>query len=176
MLQATFRLLAVASLASLIACVADRQRLGDIRLRPYGNIQASLSSFSVQQGRILSPDLDLTVEADGCIRGLVGRSMIQLCQKGTPVPQREGAEKVEHWQGLGGDFVVEIEQKGTRLRADGYLSTRGGAGTPIQATLPLGQGPQWDEIRRHPALLAVAAALVGVRGEPDADAIDVFTR
>ena len=73
MLQATFRLLAVASLASLIACVADRQRLGDIRLRPYGNIQASLSSFSVQQGRILSPDLDLTVEADGCIR--IGRPL-----------------------------------------------------------------------------------------------------
>lgn len=42
------RVLAVAMLASLLACVADRQRLGDIRLRPYGNIQSSLSSFSVQ--------------------------------------------------------------------------------------------------------------------------------
>jgi hypothetical protein len=36
----------------------------------------------------------------------------------------------------------------------------------MQATVQLGQGPQWDELRRHPALLAIAAATAGVRGEP----------
>ena len=172
------RRLVLAAALSLAACAAGRPRLGEIRLRPYGNLTASLSSFSVQQGRILSPDLDLTVEEDGCIRGLWRRNPLQLCQTKPPEPSREGAQQVQHWQGLGGDFVVELEENGTRMRADGYLSPGGGAsrGFPIQATLPMGKGPHWDELRKHPALLAVAAAMSGVRGEPDSDALETFTR
>jgi hypothetical protein len=174
----SWQLFAVLSLSALSGCVADRARLGEIRLRPYGNLTAHLSSFSVQEGRILSPDLDLTVEPDGCIRGLVGHNPLQICQKGedAPNPERAGASKVQHWQGLGGDFVVELEEHGTRLRADGYLAPGGGLGSPLQATLPMGTGPQWDELRKHPALLAVAAAVAGVRGEPDTDAVERFTR
>ena len=174
--MAIARLLVLIPLVLASGCVADRVRLGEIRLRPYGNITSGLRTFSIQQGRILSPDLDLVVEADGCIRGSVRNALIQLCRKGNPPPERDGAEMVEHWQGLGGDFVVELEEKSTRLRADGYLRIGGGSGSPIQATLPLGQGPQWDEIRRHPAFLAVAAAISGVSGEPDADAVERFTR
>jgi hypothetical protein len=170
-------LVAVAALCALLACATpSRERLGDIRLRPYGSLTAPLSTFSVQQGRILSPDLDLTVEPDGCIRGLVHRAPLQLCQKQAPPPQREGASKIQHWQGLGGDFVVEIEEQGKRLRADGFLSTGGGSGRPLQATIPLGQGRQWDELRNNPALLAVAAAVAGVSGEPDSDAAERLTR
>ena len=147
-----------------------------MRPAPTRSITAGLQTFSVQQGRILSPDLDLVVEPDGCIRGSVRSALVQLCRKGNPPPAKEGAEMVEHWQGLGGDFVVEIEEKSTRLRADGYLRIGAGFGSPLQATLPLGQGPQWDEIRRHPALLAVAAAIAGVSGEPDSDAVERLTR
>ena len=168
--------LVIVSLVVLSGCMAERQRLGEIRLRPYGSITDGLQTFSLQKGRILSPDLDLVVEADGCIRGSVRSSIIELCQKGSPPAAKEGAELVEHWQGLGGDFIVELEEKSTRLRADGYLRIGPGSGSPIQVTLPLGQGPQWDEIRRHPAFLAVAAAISGVRGEPDADALERFTR
>jgi hypothetical protein len=37
---------------------------------------------------------------------------------------------------------------------------------PLDATVPLGKGPQWDELRKHPAFLALAAGVTGVRGEP----------
>ena len=161
---------------SLAGCVATRVSLGEIRLRPYGSFTAPLSSFSVQQGRIFSPDIDLTVEDDGCIRGVWGRNPLQICPKTPPEPAREGGFHTEHWQGLGGDFVVELEENGTRMRADGYLSAGGVRGVPVQATLPMGKGPQWDELRKHPALLAVAATMAGVRGEPDSDAVDTFTR
>jgi hypothetical protein len=45
----------------------------------------------------------------------------------------------------------------------------------MNATVPLGQGPQWDELRRHPALLAIAAAAAGIRGEPNQQARDTIT-
>jgi len=165
--------LVAAGVALLSACAtsSDRPRLGDITLRPYGSITAPQTTFSVQQGRILSPDVDVTVEPDGCLRGTVGTSPFQVCNKGPVAPLKEGAEKVEHWQGTGGDFVVELEDRGTRLRADGTLIAGPGRGLPLQVTLALGQGPQWDEIRKHPALLAVAAAVAGVRGEPDRSAV-----
>jgi hypothetical protein len=162
-----------AGVALLSACAtsSDRPRLGDITLQPYGNLTAPQTTFSVQQGRILSPDLDLSVQPDGCIRGTVGTSPFEVCNKGSVAPLKEGAEKVEHWQGPGGDFVVELEDRGTRLRADGTLIAGRGNGVPLQVTLALGQGPQWDEIRKNPALLAAAAAVAGVRGEPDRNAV-----
>src|SRR5947209_8710454 len=131
----------------------QRTRLGDINLRPYGSFTAPISTFSVQEGRILSPDLDLSVQPDGCIDGLMRNNQpLHMCKtREAPPPEREGAQRVEHWQGLGADFVVELEDGGKQLRADGFLSPSGSVARsiPIQVTLPLGNGPAWEEIRKY---------------------------
>ena len=49
---------------------------------------------------------------------------------------------------------------------DGYLKVGNASTLPVQATVPIGQGPQWEELRKHPVLLALAATAAGVRGEP----------
>jgi hypothetical protein len=165
--------------AGLVACASgksvERQRLGDIRLVQYGNPSATPIVLSVQTGRIVSPDVDLAVDPDGCIRGRVPGGDIEVCSK-TPPPPLAPGEHVELWSGNGGNFTVELTNGGNDLRADGFLRPTGGLTIPMNATIPLGQGPQWDELRGHPALLAIAAAAYGIRGEPNQQARDTITR
>jgi hypothetical protein len=149
----------------LAACASSRAGLGEVRLRPYTQIAGYPTVFSVQQGRIFNPQLDVTVEADGCVRGTVGPSPVQLCSKTEKAPPEKEGNVVEHWAGTGGDVTLELEDQGRKLRMDGFLKVGGGT-LPVQATVPIGQGPQWEELRKHPVLLAVAAAAAGVRGEP----------
>ena len=155
-------------LAAACATTGGRVRYGDITLRPYGAPQASPAVFSVQQGRIVSPTLDLVEEPDGCIRGNVLNGLVVLCKAGQPPPPLGGAGgRVEQWTGNGGNFTLELSEDGSMLRMDGYLRPTSATDIPMQATVPLGKGPEWDELRRHPAFLAIAAALAGIRGEPD---------
>ena len=152
----------------LAACASSRAGLGEVRLRPYSEIQSSPTVFSVQEGRIFNPAVDVALDQDGCLRGNVGRAPVQLCSKSEKAPPLAEGDIVEHWAGTGGDVTLELEEQGKKLRMDGYLNVGGpGAGTlPVQATVPVGQGPQWEELRKHPILLAMAAAAAGVRGEP----------
>ncbi len=148
------------------ACAATRPSLGDIQMRPYTDVQAIPHVFSVQDGRILSPELDLSIDEHGCALGVINQSPIQLCSKAQKGEPSEPGGLVEHWAGSSGDLTTELIDKGKSLRADGFLNVGGGV-LPIQTTLPLGNGPKWDELRKHPILAAVAAAVSGVRGEPD---------
>lgn len=155
-------------LAALLSggCAAGKASLGDVTLRPYGDPMLVPTSFGVQQGRILSPDLNVSVESDGCLRGNIQSDGVELCQQKSPrAPERPG-DLLQRWSGTSGDFTVEILNGGAQLRMDGYLRHAGGT-LPMAATLPLGRGPQWDELRKDPALLAIAATLTGVSGEPD---------
>ena len=149
----------------LAACAADRPRLGEVRLRSYTQTTGSPETYSVQKGRILNPNVDLVVDADGCIRGSLRNGMVQLCSKSEKASPSEEGAVVEHWAGTGGDMTLEIFDHGNKLRMDGYLRA-GQDSIPLQATVLVGQGPQWDELRKHPALLAIAAAISGVQGEP----------
>jgi hypothetical protein len=165
------------SAASFVLVVAaacattNRAQYGSFRLRPYGAPGATPAVFSVQQGRIVSPDLDVDEEPDGCLRGKARNIPVQLCPaKGTPPPEQPG-DKVEQWTGPTGNFTIELMDHESRLRMDGFLRGGGGREIPLNATLPLGKGPQWDELRKHPAFLALAAAVSGVRGEPNEAAI-----
>ncbi len=59
---------------------------------------------------------------------------------------------------------------GMGLRGPSGLSGPGGGGPErpvwMHITLPLGRGPQWDELRKNPILYAIAAASIGlVAGE-----------
>jgi hypothetical protein len=154
---------------------SNRPQLGTIHLRPYTAPGTSPAVFSVQQGRILSPDLDVVAEADGCLRGHAGNSPVELCPaKGTPPPEKPG-DKVEQWTGPTGNFTLELMDGGSRLRMDGFMRAAGGRmggrEIPMNATVPLGKGPHWDELRKHPAFLALAATISGIRGEPTESAI-----
>lgn len=155
--------IALALLAVSAACAASRPSLGDVNLKPYSRSFDSPTTFGVQPGRIVSPELDLAVQEDGCIRGTAVRAFFQFCSKEQKAAPSEPGALVQHWAGTGGDFTLELLDHGNKLRADGYLSQGGG---PVHATIPFGKGAQWDELRKNPALLVVAAAVAGVSGEP----------
>jgi hypothetical protein len=171
------RTILICTLAVLAGCATagEKPSLGEINLRQYkyGTIAADKHTYSVFAGRILSPDLDVSIDADGCMKGSYGVNLFRVCRDPEPAAaersERPGASHVEHWRGQSGDFWVELENNGKELRADGYLSVSlGRAGTPVHATMPFGSGPQWDELRKNPALLAIAGAQSRVRGQPDA--------
>jgi hypothetical protein len=148
------------------ACAAGRPGLGEVQFRPYTDVQATPAVFTVQQGRIFNPDLDVTLEPGGCARGNMGSAAVQLCSKADKAPPEKPGDVVEHWAGVSGDVTLELQDQGKRLRMDGYLNLGGRGTIPVQATVPLGTGPQWEELRKHPVLLAIAAAAAGIRGEP----------
>lgn len=149
----------------LAACASSRAGLGEVRFRPYTQFAGYPTVFSVQEGRIFNPDLDVVLQPDGCLRGTIATAPVQLCSKAEKAPPEKEGDVVEHWAGVGGDVTLELQDQGKKLRMDGFLKL--GAGTlPVQATVLIGQGPQWEELRKHPILLALAAAAAGVRGEP----------
>ena len=79
--------LPVVILSAAACATTNRAQYGNINLRPYGDPGAVPASFSVQQGRILSGRLDAVLDPDGCIRGSVGNSGLELCPaKGLPPP------------------------------------------------------------------------------------------
>jgi hypothetical protein len=166
------RFVALLVLSLAVACATtSRNHLGNIHLRPYGSPGAIPAVFSVQQGRIVAPDLDVVEDPDGCLRGTARTGPLELCPaKGKPPPEQEG-DKVEQWAGPTGNFTLELMERETKLRMDGYLRSGGASEIPMNATIPLGKGPQWDELRKHPAFLALAAAVAGIRGEPNDAAI-----
>ena len=87
--------------AAACATTSNRAQYGSIRLRPYGDPGAIPAVFSVQDGRIVNPDLDLVQDPDGCLRGRARNIPIDLCPaKGTPPPEQPG-DKVEQWTGAG---------------------------------------------------------------------------
>jgi hypothetical protein len=157
---------AVMLMLGCAACAGGRTRLGDVTLRPYGDPGAVPTTYGVQEGRLVSPNVDVVVDPDGCARGMVLNTMTQICKQVSPRAPTEAGDVVQRWTGPGGDFTLELQDAGKKLRMDGYLRIANG-NLPLQATVPLGQGPQWDELRRHPVLLAIAAAATGIRGEPE---------
>ena len=162
------RWMVAAVVLAACATTGGRTRYGEISLRPYGAALATPVVFSVQEGRILSPNVDLVVDPDGCIRGNVVNGPVVLCNRGQPPPPLGASDnRVEQWTGTGGNFTLELQDAGKMLRMDGYLRPTSGVEIPMEATVPLGKGPQWDELRKHPAFLAIAAAVAGIRGEPD---------
>jgi hypothetical protein len=146
-------------LALLAGCAAGARSLGEIRLGPFTDASGLPATFEVQERRVLSRDLDILLASDGCIRGTFGLRPVEFCQRPGAPP---GAQV---WSGSSGRFTLEL--RADAVHVDGVLGNEAAPlERPFMATLPLGKGPQWDELRRHPALLAVAAASAGVHGEP----------
>jgi hypothetical protein len=152
-------------LALCASCSASRATLGQIQLERPSDRQFARIEYTVQQGRVMSQDLDLSEQENGCLSGTFISAPLELCPAGTAEVLR-----AQRWTGSGGDFLVEVIEGATAVRAAGQLWPGGvRPGIPVHVTVPLGAGPQWDELKRKPALLAVAAAVAGVRSGPRRD-------
>jgi len=121
---------------------------GTIAIKSGANAAARPVTFSVGKGTISSSDMHAWVEGD-CIHGSVGRTPIDFCHD---------ASDPTHWTGSSGEFFVEHLDKTSRfLQVRGHFTVEAGREYGMTQQVDLGDGPQWDELRRNPALLAVAA-------------------
>ena len=74
------RIAASSILVLLAACATtNRAQYGSVRLRPYGDPGATPAVFSIQDGRIVNPDLDVVQDPDGCLRGSARNNAVDLC-------------------------------------------------------------------------------------------------
>lgn len=154
-----------AALAGLAACGPARQRLGDVTLRS-SSVYGGFLTFGVEEGHIVSPELDASYDERGCVKGMLGSDLLHLCRQANAGEPAVAGNAVQRWSGSSGDFTLEVDPPGSALRMDGFVR-RGIYSLPLMATVPFGRGRQWDELRRHPELLALAAALARVGYEPD---------
>jgi len=156
----------------LAACASaptvPREKLGQIEFRDYARPTQTPTTYSVQTGRVFNPNLDMSVGTDGKISGSVGMGMLQLIPSNDKVPAPSSpGNVVQTWRcPAGGNFTVEVTGDGKWMAMSGYATTTNKVQIRMDAKLQLGTGPAWEEMRNNPALLAVAAAVAGVRGEP----------
>ena len=121
---------------------------GTIAIKSGADAAARPVTFSVGKGSLSSSDMQAYLDKD-CIRGSVGRTPIDFC--------RDPANP-NHWAGSSGDFVVAPPAQGGHvLQVQGYFNVAPGRDYAMTQGIDLGDGPQWDELRRNPALLAIAA-------------------
>jgi hypothetical protein len=126
-----------------------------IAFKPVSNAAAPPVSYSVGHGRVVGSDLDISEES-GCIRGSWGHLPINFCRDG------EHAATEQRWSGSSGQFVVVPSEK--NLSVTGVLILDTGRTVSMDQFVRIGEGPQWDELRRHPGLLALAATMADLQG------------
>lgn len=170
--SAMHKLVAALLCSCALSCaqLPARTSLGDITVRSVTAPLMPPTTIGVQTGRLVTGDFDFALDPDGCVRGLVQGRMIMLCPK-APVQAALSASKpgarVEKWVGTGGDLTLEVAKDQKSVHANGFV--RGPAGSlgtlQVQLTLPFAPGPQWDELRAHPVLYVVVAAVSGISGE-----------
>lgn len=135
------------SLLLAAACATGGARYGSIAIKSGADAAARPVSYSVGKGTISSSDLVVSVDR-GCLRGSVGGTPIQFCSD---------PANPNHWSGGSGDFTATPTEDGRTVQVDGYLIVGPGRQYSMAQGIRLGEGPQWDELRKNPALLAIAA-------------------
>jgi hypothetical protein len=135
------------SLLLAAACATGGPRYGSIAIKSGADAAARPVSYSVGKGTISSSDLVVLVDR-GCRRGSVGGTPIQFCSD---------PANPNHWSGGSGDFTATPTEDGRTVQVDGYLIVGPGRQYSMAQGIRLGEGPQWDELRKNPALLAIAA-------------------
>jgi hypothetical protein len=129
------------------ACATAGPRYGSIAIKSGANAAARPVSYSVGKATISSSDLQASVD-QGCVRGSM---------RGTPIQFCSDPANPKHWTGGSGDFTATPSEDGRILQVDGYITVESGRQYSMTQAIRLGDGPQWDEMRRNPALLAIAA-------------------
>ena len=143
------------SLLLAAACAtAGGAGYGTIAIKSGANASARPMTFSVGKGTIGSTDMNATLVND-CIRGSVGRTAIDFCRDPT---------NPNHWVGASGEFYLDPPgPEGRFLNVRGRFTVEPGRDYGMTQGIDVGEGPQWDELRRHPALLAVAATAADLK-------------
>jgi hypothetical protein len=126
---------------------------GSIAIRSYGNPSARPVSYSVGKGIITGSNLDARLD-QGCIRGTMGGTPIQLCSD---------PANPNHWTGASGDFTTVLSKDGRSVNVEGYFLLDTIRQVSLNQVIPLGEGPAWDELRRNPALLVIASTAVDLQ-------------
>jgi hypothetical protein len=136
-----------------IACATARPNYGSVAIKPAGAAGAPPASFTVGAAHISGRLVDAYVEG-GCLRGTMGRTPLQLCDEGNG-----------HWTGSSGDLTAKLTPDGKAVAVEGQLQLDTGHVMQLGGErLELGEGKQWDELRRQPVLLVVATAAADLRG------------
>jgi hypothetical protein len=129
------------------ACATSHSQYGTIAIKSISNAAAPPARFSIGRGTISGSSLDAILD-QGCIRGNFGRTPIDFCADSAN-PNR--------WTGGSGDFIAVASPDGRSVNVEGYITLDTRRQASMSQVVPLGNGPQWDELRRHPALAAIAA-------------------
>ena len=129
------------------ACATGGSNYGTVAIKSFSNAAAPAARFSVGERTISGSSLYAVLD-QGCIRGSVGRAPIGFC--------RDPADP-NHWSGISGDFTAVANPDGHSVNVDGYLTLDTRRQASMTQVVRLGDGPQWDELRKNPALAAIAA-------------------
>jgi hypothetical protein len=129
------------------ACATGGSHYGTVAIKSFSNAAAPAARFSVGQGTISGSSLNAVLD-QGCIRGSVG---------GTPISFCKDPANPNHWSGNSGDFTAVASPDGHSVNVDGYMTLDTRRQASMTQVVRLGDGPQWDELRKNPALAAIAA-------------------
>ena len=125
--------------------------------------------YDVGTSFITSEDMEARLEGDGCVRGRWPYGALQLC-RAVSTTSPDGT-RLENWIGPSGDVTLEVDARRGELRITGLLLPEGSAKAPLDVRVAFDAGPQWDSLRRHPALLAIAVGTAGRIPEPKASPV-----
>ena len=137
-------------LLAVIGCATTAASNQTVTLRSYGNPGAPPITVSVGRGHISGGTLNAWLD-ESCVHGNMGRLPVQFCR------DDKGDSPVQHWSGTSGEFTVKPSEDGQRIDVDGYWQLDSRRVVPLNQTIPMGHGTQWDELRRNPALLVIAS-------------------
>ena len=119
---------------------------GTIAIKSVANASAPPVTFSVGNGVVSGSNVNLRLD-QGCIRGTLRKAPVQLCSD---------PANPNHWTGASGDFTAVPNPDGKSVKVDGYLLLDSLRQLDITQIIPVEGGPGWDEMRKNPALLALA--------------------
>jgi hypothetical protein len=141
---------------ALCACATARKDLGEVDVKsdpPLTAAQLITSyGFHVEEGRIFLTRprggglFDFSFTEQGCLRGILSQRLQEYCPKASLPDDEPGTVR---WRSSASSTTFT-----TRLAADGAtLEVESGRN---RGAFALGQGLAADELRKHPALLALA--------------------
>ena len=137
-------------LLAILGCATAAAPNQTVTFRSYGNPGTPPITVSVGRGHISGGTLNAWVD-EGCIHGNLGRLPVQFCR------DDKGDSAVQHWSGTSGEFTVRPSDDGQRFDVDGYWQLDARRMVPLNQTIPVGQGAQWNELRKNPGLLVIAS-------------------
>lgn len=131
-----------------VGCASSSAASRTIAIKPVTNASAPPVRLSVGDRHVTGSNLD-AVLTDNCVRGSWGHIPLNFCR----VDKGDGPE--QHWVGSSGDFTVRRESD-QRYSVDGWWNLDTGRTVSMTQAINVGQGGGWDELRKEPALMAVA--------------------